>query len=209
MFYFAVTVVAILSLSCANPVPNESNESNGSNLNLNTVELSSNYVLIGDNLADSNYSPDPVIVANSIAGNEPECTSDALIHDDVDNNLQKRVNACPIDGDPKVPTQPSSHQSPDEVKKSTSTSGDPCRRSARPRYVSCGGAEIKHLGDEFYTLVLNCVPGIFFNHFFIYEANILPAAVSKYIPPRPPMWGATDILAEYCCEMFIDKVSVL
>lgn len=175
MFCFSWIFLATLTFINANPIPNDdSNDSNDSNLNPNTIDFNFNDD-VDKNVASLPLASNEFIIANSKNAIDTKCNSDAMIddiHHDIGDNLQKRFKTCPTEVIPKAPAQLSPQKPAKEPKESTTTSPDLCAGSvALPHFVSCGGPEfINPDGDSLLPAVLNCVRCLFFHlaaHFYM------------------------------------------
>lgn len=172
MRFFFLILATIQILIFANPIPDDSS------WDLNTVaDLD---IDAGNDPLGSNFSPDEVIIAGSIAIPVPRCTSDAStdkdladvsIDNDLESKIQKRLNtesSCPNPIDPITPQ--SLPQSPSNApKKATSNENNPCGLEYS-KYLSCGGWEVTNPPiDPIFSIVLNCVEGTFYKILFNFE----------------------------------------
>lgn len=170
MFWFFAALTTMLIFALANPTPSDST-SPGSDLDAVSFNSDSNFA-VGDNLPDSTSSSDATVIANSITATDPKCLSDASMDGDFNDIIQKR-QMCMPEGGTKTPAQSSSDGSGGEPEKSTSTSAGPCGPNY-PEFVSCGGPEALDPRDaRFLSIVLNCVPGIFFIFMFAFTYYLL------------------------------------
>ena len=160
MFYFPLIFLAALTLIFANPIPDDSVDLDS---DLNTISFDPNLdVNIEHNLVSSAFPSNEIVVANSKADTQPECTTDSLTDIDPDDNIQKRFKVCPAYPIPQTPSQTHPQRPIEEPNKATSTETNPCEET-RPHYVSCGGPEATDTRiAPILGAVLNCVPGMIF-----------------------------------------------
>lgn len=160
MFFFPVILLAALILIFANPIPDDSVDSDS---DLYTISFDPNSDLnIEHNLVSSAFPSNEIIVANSKADVEPKCTTDSSTGIDPIDNIQKRFIECPAYPIPQAPPKIHPERPTEEPGKTTSTETNPCEKM-RPNYVSCGGPEVTDARSApILSAVLNCVPGRIF-----------------------------------------------
>lgn len=156
LFFIFLTASTLIS---ANSLPDDSNDSD---LNLNTGTFNSDSNGDNEDYLAGLPSSNEVIVANSNPVTHSGCTSDASTVENPEDNIQKRFKVCPAYTDPKAPAPEVQQQHPaEDPKQSTTTENNPCGDAKYQLYVSCAGPEVTN-GGPIFKVVLNCVPGILF-----------------------------------------------
>ena len=96
-------------------------------------------------------------------------------------------------------------QSTENDAKSTNLDDNPCD-DYHPHYLSCGGPELIYKSGRLYG-VMNCVKGKFSQIGARDSDGLISIAIETIIESRG-LWKRDDKLNEYCCDRFMDEVSL-
>lgn len=205
MWCYFLVFSTVLTVITANPILDSSNGSGDLTI---ADGLNESGGVSLDAAADLNRIGTNPVILNSLPTSPimiGDCSSDSSSEESIDGNIQKRIDFCPVPDDPADTGQPSTSPSTSETKKPTTSPRNPCPRD-QPKYVTCGGTEYMLYEDAIFIAgVLNCVPGksIIISHLRFWNWQL---TASKRTIPERDLFLETWKVADYCCELFEDRV---
>lgn len=140
-----------------------------------------------------------------------------------DETIQRRGNQISCPSSFITPTIPSTRKNPNQAnpsrqttsedshERATSTGDHPCANTERPYWVTCGGPEVGEIDGK--LIVINCLAGKSFKLLSLQRSNTkstvngIGYATLEQFPILQSVPAPTAV-AEFCCEGFLNMVSL-